>query len=251
MIIKVDAKALEWRGALDLSGDEVGIQEIRDGVDQHGDNQKRFGFPAGDEGRLIAKIFLFRLLFGGSAYAYANDSQFTGVSSSDKYWQGIIDETYAKYKGLAKWHKEIVQTATTTGKLRLPTGREFDFKPMKNKRGELQWPITTIKNYPVQSYSADLVMIARISAWRRLRSKALFISTVHDSIDLDCENNPDLLYSVALELEKCFEDVPENMKRLYGHEMKVPIAGEVSFGRNYQHQVKFKKDLGPEQFILK
>lgn len=57
MLVKVDAKALEWRVAVELSGDKVGLQEILDGVDNHADNQKRFGLPS----RLIAKTYLFRL----------------------------------------------------------------------------------------------------------------------------------------------------------------------------------------------
>ena len=57
MLLKVDAKALEWRVAVELSGDKVGLQEILDGVDSHADNQQRFGLPS----RLIAKTYLFRL----------------------------------------------------------------------------------------------------------------------------------------------------------------------------------------------
>lgn len=58
MLLKVDAKALqlEWRVAVELSGDKVGLQEILDGVDSHADNQQRFGLPS----RLIAKTYLFR-----------------------------------------------------------------------------------------------------------------------------------------------------------------------------------------------
>ena len=67
MLLKVDAKALEWRVAVELSGDKVGLQEILDGVDNHADNQQRFGLPS----RIIAKTYLFRLIYGGSAFSYA------------------------------------------------------------------------------------------------------------------------------------------------------------------------------------
>ena len=47
---------LEWRVALELSNDLVGIEEVLKGEDTHANNQKAFDLPS----RLIAKIFLFR-----------------------------------------------------------------------------------------------------------------------------------------------------------------------------------------------
>lgn len=57
MLINADVKSLEIVAAAYLSQDEILIQEIRNKVDTHGDNQKRFGLPT----RLIAKTFVFRL----------------------------------------------------------------------------------------------------------------------------------------------------------------------------------------------
>lgn len=54
--VSVDAKALEWVAIAFLSQDQVAINEIIAGVDQHSLNQKAFGLPT----RHIAKIFVFR-----------------------------------------------------------------------------------------------------------------------------------------------------------------------------------------------
>jgi DNA polymerase I-like protein with 3'-5' exonuclease and polymerase domains len=245
MILKVDASALEWRCAVELSQDQTGIQEIINGVDAHSDNQKRFNLPT----RLIAKTYLFRLIYGGSSFAYANDPQFMVVSKNEKFWQKVIDETYNKYKGLAKWHTGIVQEVTLKGKLMTPTGRIYKYEP-EIKRGELTFPRTKILNYPVQGFAADLIQIARVSAWRRLRDKAIFFSTVHDDLELDLPNDPQLCYDVSVELEKVFTDIPENVKKIYGYEMKVPLAGEVSFGYNLGDMKDFDKTLGKVQFVL-
>lgn len=51
----------EWRVALFLSQDKVGIAELLTGIDLHTDNQNRFKLGEGKEGRLVAKTFLFRL----------------------------------------------------------------------------------------------------------------------------------------------------------------------------------------------
>ena len=56
MLIQTDASQLEWRTALALSEDWVGINEIVSGEDTHAKNQEAFELPS----RLIAKIFLFR-----------------------------------------------------------------------------------------------------------------------------------------------------------------------------------------------
>ena len=64
MLLNADAKQLEWICATYLSQDKVAIDEINNQVDQHADNQARFGLPS----RLIAKTFVFRLIYGGSAF---------------------------------------------------------------------------------------------------------------------------------------------------------------------------------------
>lgn len=187
-------------------------------------------------------------MYGGSAYSYANDNNFTSVSKSEKFWQQVIDETYSKYKGLAKWHKELLKQAQTTGIVKIPTGREYRFTMVRDYRGELKLPRTTILNYPVQGYSADIVQIARVSAWRRLRHKGIFMNTVHDSIVMDVPNDPELCYEISLELEKVFEDVPQNISKIYGYDMKVPLGGEVTFGNTLECSKEFDRSLGKEQF---
>lgn len=56
MFVNCDVKSLEWVVGAYLSQDEVAIEEILRGVDQHSDNQIRFKLPS----RLIAKTFVFR-----------------------------------------------------------------------------------------------------------------------------------------------------------------------------------------------
>ena len=83
MLLQADAKQLEWVGATYLSQDQTALKEIWESVDQHADNQERFGLPS----RLIAKTFVFRLIYGGSAYSYANDPNFKDIGN-EKFWQG-------------------------------------------------------------------------------------------------------------------------------------------------------------------
>ena len=72
ILINCDVKSLEIVVAAMLSGDKVLQKEIIDREDIHENNRLKFGLPS----RLIAKVFVFRLIYGGSAYSYANDIQF-------------------------------------------------------------------------------------------------------------------------------------------------------------------------------
>lgn len=226
MIVNVDGKAIEWVAASYLSQDTTAHEEIWGNIDQHSANQQRFGLPS----RLIAKTFVFRLIYGGSAYSYANDPDFAAVSTSEKFWQGVIDEFYAKYFGISKWHSSLIQEATTTGKLRMPTGRIYNFNSTQRGR-DVVWPTTKILNYPVQGLAADLMALARVSFASRFRGKKLtgkLISTIHDSIVVDSPDNE--VEDVCNLLHEVFKDIPMNFKRVFGTEFTLPTRCEIHYG---------------------
>ena len=88
------------------------------------------------------------LIYGGSAFSYANDPDFTGVSTSVKFWERVIEQYYTKYKGMKQWHIDIVNAVKKDGYLYIPSGRYYPFQPTY-KYGDWKWPVTQIKNYPV------------------------------------------------------------------------------------------------------
>ena len=229
MLVSCDASQLEWRTALELSQDPVGIAEIIEGQDTHSLNQKAFNLPS----RLIAKIYLFRTIFRGSGYAFANDPEFMHVSDSPKFWDGIGEKFYGKYNVLDGWHKGLADQVVRGQPLTGPTGREWQISMGRDYRGELKIPWTVLTNYPVQGTGADVMMIVRISFARRLKTlgiPALLISTVHDSIIVDCESQyvqavVDLFYQV-------FDDLVENIRRTFRYDWKVPLACECKVGTN-------------------
>lgn len=236
MLVNIDAKGLEWVTVVWFAQDPVGMDEILTGVDQHSTNQLAFGLPE----RRIAKIFVFRLIYGGSKWAYALDPDFNWISKDPDYWQGVIDKFYGKYKGIQKQHDQWVRTAIDTGMLVMPTGRTYKFTPSRSPRGETKWPRTQILNYPVQGTGHDIVTIARVSLFKRIKAhdlfknSVLFVSTVHDSIVLDVDDTVwekhgrllvDLIHGV-------FNDVPSNFRRLFNVELNLPIQCEIQAGKN-------------------
>lgn len=212
-----------------LSRDQVLIKEILDGEDIHGNNQRRFNLPT----RLIAKTFKFRLIYGGSAYAYSVDPEFKSVGYNQRQWQEVIDEYYNKYKGMAKWHIGLVHLVQQTGQLVMPTGRIYKYE-RDNKTGD--WPRTTILNYPVQGLGADLVCISRVSAYKRMEGlKSLLISSVHDSIVADCpEEEVEIVTKI---LKESIEDVPYNFERLFKVPFDLPLTSEIQIGKDMKNMV--------------
>lgn len=239
MICNLDAAQLEWRVVAHNSGDKTAIQEINDGLDFHSDNQVKFKLPS----RLISKVFLFRAIFKGSAYAYSVDNDFKHIGGQ-KYWQGVIDKFYEKYTGIYQYHNNLMREATSTGQVVSNSGRIYKFAP-RLKRGVLTWPENDIVNYPVQGFAADLMSIARVSAWNRLKvqreaGKVLFCNTIHDSLTLDLNMNLEEALEIGNIVRGSFRDIPANYKRIYGSELLVPFDADFKVGINnlWQHKIK-------------
>jgi len=237
MLVNVDVKGLEVVVAAELSNDSVLKQEIIDKVDIHDANRLKFGLGEGKPGRLVAKVFKFRTIYGGGAYSFAHDPDFMGVSTSVKFWERVIEDYYAKYIGLAKWHNTtLVNAVKKDGYISIPSGRYYPFEAKFNGR-EWKWPLTQIKNYPVQGFGADLVMLARIEAYRLLRESGLefvMVQTIHDSIVVDTPSKN--CYTICKILEDSVAAVPELCKKHFGYNFSLPLTSEVLVGPN-------KKDM--------
>ena len=229
MLVNVDVKYLDWLAAVWLSQDEVAMKEIIDGTDLHSDNQKAFNLPS----RLIAKVFLFRIIFGGGAYSFSLDPDFKDTGLSEKQWEDVISKFYKKYDGIRRWHESLVQRAMVNKRLAIATGRTWEFTKGYDRRGEVKWPITLIKNYPVQGLEADLMMIVRVSLMKRIKHEPdiLLVNSVHDSVLLDVPSRH-VDWTVDV-IRSVFRDVPDNFRRLFGVSFNLPFRGEISVGNDW------------------
>jgi DNA polymerase I-like protein with 3'-5' exonuclease and polymerase domains len=235
MIVQCDAKSLEWLTYLYLSQDKTGIEEwfnfLKDPKlnDIHTNNQNDLQLSS----RLVSKIFLFRCIYRGPAFAYANDPLFKSVSKSDKFWQNVIDRFFDKYQGLNKTHIKLINEATTTGKTVSPFGRVHLHTPKKNRFGGYKWNESDICNHINQGVGADVMAVARVSCynkWKTAGLSGLLISTVHDSIVADV---PDHEVEAATNIfNKTFEDLASNISKCYNIDWNIPLICEVKAGPN-------------------
>lgn len=222
--------------AAELSDDKVLKDEIIRKLDLHALNQARFKLPD----RVTAKRFIFKLLYGATAYGYTADSDFLTVGFGEKQWQRVIDEFYSKYSGILKWHKGLLLTVQKNGCIEIPSGRYYEFVPVQKHYG-LKWPLTKIKNYPVQGWGADLVMLARIEAYRRFKESGMegfFIQTIHDSLvyDVPEKNVPE----TAKILSESIAKVPELCYTNWGWEFSLPLTSEIQVGPNKFNLKEYK-----------
>lgn len=206
-------------------------------MDQHSDNQRRLALPS----RLVAKKFLFRLIFGGTAFAYASDFEFEEVGWNARKWQAAIDSFYEKYGGLYKWHTNLLNEVMCSPEHRLvmPTGRMYYYEPYL-KRGELTWPRTQILNYPVQGLGADLMTLARNLLFTSLVPfpEIKLISTVHDSILIDCRKK-DVDFTCQM-LYNAWNEIPAEFERLFGVPFNLPMRCEIQVGKDWGNMEDYK-----------
>lgn len=239
-LIQCDAAQLEWRVLVELARDEVALQEILGKEDTHTKNQGAFSLPS----RLIAKIYLFRTIYRGSGWSFANDPQFTHVSSDPKFWDDINVKFFTKYSGIDKCHQEWAESVKQGNTIIGPLGRQWFIELDRDRFGNLRIPWTKLTNYPVQGTGADVMQVARISFWNRLQKqpwadKVKLRSTVHDSIVVDAPK--ELIQEIVNIFHQVFDDLPKNFKKLYGYDWVVPLDCECKVGPNMRDMEKVKR----------
>lgn len=240
MLVQCDASQLEWRTILELAQDSVGIGEILEGQDTHSLNEKALHLPS----RLIAKIFLFRTIFRGSGYSFANDPDFMHVSASPKFWDEMNAKFFEKYKAINKCHYKWKDLVVSGQPIVSPLGRQWSIDMPRDYKGELKIPWTTLSNYPVQGTGADIMMLVRIMAYKRikknetLKDQVVFVSTVHDSIVVDCPKA--CIQEVVNIFHSCFKDLKKVIKTNFGYDWIVPMDCECKMGMNMKDMTKIK-----------
>lgn len=234
MFISCDAKQLEWRTIVELSKDEVALREILEGQDTHELNRVAFLLPS----RLIAKIYLFRTIFRGTGWSFANDPDFSHVSASPEFWDKINEKFYQKYHGIDKQHNRWKTLVEQGLPIESPLGRQWEL-PLLNQYGKINW--TQLTNYPVQGTGADIMMIARVSFARRLERRGLpvkLVQTVHDSIV--CDGPEKYIQEVVNLYHEVFKDLQANIKKIFDYEWITPLECECYIGRHQGEHIDVK-----------
>jgi DNA polymerase-1 len=231
-IIESDYSGLEFRTSIELSRDAQGLSDILEGKDIHRQTASIINQcdpeDVSKDMRQSAKAFSFLPLFGGTSYGHP------------PHIAQYLDGFYDIYEGIYSWHQTLMTGTLKNGIVETPSGRQYYWPDVIRTKNQRVTNATQILNYPVQGFSADLVQLACIRAFKlfkqsNLRSK--LILTVHDSVCVDA--HPDEIDQVNLILTEAMTKVEEDSKKLFNYNMIVPLDIEISGGINWLEQEEF------------
>jgi DNA polymerase I-like protein with 3'-5' exonuclease and polymerase domains len=240
-LVQFDLSQIEWRAAAWLSQDRVMMHEVNTGVDQHIEACKGImGLkfvdkhdPESKINRDYAKVFNFRMIYGGTAHGFFSDPKMPSFTKGK--WKGIVNEFYNKYEGLKQWQDDNIARTIIRGSMGLATGRRFKFHKTKFQHANMEYNERQIKNYPVQGLAGgDILPLVVVLVRRGLRQNGLqsrLILTVHDSIVLDCPK--DELKRVVKLCYLISNNLAQYISEYFNINWNVKLAGECEYGTNY------------------
>ena len=224
-LIDADYSQIELRVMAHLCGDENMIAAFNSGEDIHTSTAAQvFDMPSimvTPEMRSAAKAVNFGIIYGIGAFSLSKDIG-TSVAQAKKY----IADYLAKYPKVNAFMESTVDEAMKTGVVSTMFGRKRRIPELSSSNKMLQAAGKRIAmNTPVQGTAADLIKIAMINVYRRLREEGLsaeLILQVHDELiiesDLSCA-------------DRAAEILREEMMGVY--DMKVPLAVDVNQGESW------------------
>ena len=223
-IMEADFAQLEFRVAAYLSQDEVAIKEVSEGFDVHSYTAQVISEAGQKTSRQDAKAHTFAPLYGATGYGR--------TSAEARYYEHFTE----KYKGIARWHRELAKEVLTYKKITTPSGREFAFPDVKRRKNGTVTNFTAIKNYPVQSFAtADIVPVVLIEIHKRMANmRSCIVNSVHDSIVIDI--HPDEEAQVIGVIESINGDLKEIIDNKFKINFNVPLLLEAKLGVNWLEQ---------------
>jgi DNA polymerase I-like protein with 3'-5' exonuclease and polymerase domains len=163
------------------------------------------------------------------------------VSASPKFWDDLNEKFFAKYSGIDKQHHRWKDIVVAGKPIVSPLGRSWTILMGRDHRGELKIPWTMLTNYPVQGTGADVMMLVRIMAYKRIKNAqipAIFVSTVHDSVVVDVPSA--YVQQVVDIFHSCFKDLRKTIWANFQYDWNVPMDCECKIGMNMKDMKKVK-----------
>lgn len=224
-LIDADYSQIELRVMAHLCGDKNMLEAFNSGEDIHTSTAAQvFDMPAimvTPEMRSAAKAVNFGIIYGIGAFSLSKDIGIS-VAQAKKY----ISDYLAKYQKVSEFMDSTVNKAIETGEVATLFGRKRKVPELASSNKMMQAAGKRIAmNTPVQGTAADLIKMAMINVYRRLKAENLnaeLILQVHDELIIESD------ISCA---ERCAELLREEMANVF--EMKVPLSVDVHTGDSW------------------
>ena len=223
-IMEADFAQLEFRVAAFLSQDKTAMEEVTNGFDVHAYTAKVITEAGQSTSRQEAKAHTFAPLYGATGYGR--------TPAEAAYYEHFTD----KYRGIAKWHRNLATEVLTFKKITTPSGREFSFPDVKRRKNGTVTNFTAIKNYPVQSFAtADIVPAVLLEIDKRMSGlQSQIVNSVHDSIVIDI--HPDEEEKVMGVIGSVNGGLKEIIDNKFKINFNVPLLLEAKIGVNWLDQ---------------
>ena len=227
-LVDADYSQIELRLLAHISGDYTMTEAFREGIDIHRKTASAvFGVPeesVNEEMRKRAKAVNFGIVYGISGFSLAKDIG-TTVSEASKYIKSYL----MMYPAIDCYLEEVVKTATEKGYTETIFGRRRYIHELSSSNRVLQaFGKRVAMNAPIQGTAADIMKLAMIKVYKRLKAQvpeARLVMQVHDELVVEA---PDGL------VEKVKAILAEEMNSTA--ELTVPLTVDVTSGKNWLEQ---------------
>ena len=225
VLLDADYSQIELRVLASMSGDTNMQTAFIEGHDVHTETASAvFRLPrhlVDGELRRRAKAVNFGIVYGIGAYSLSQDIGVT-VKEAAEY----IDSYLRSYPGISAYLDETVENAKRDGYVTTMYGRRRYIPELQNSNKQVQALGRRLAmNTPVQGSAADIIKIAMIRVFDRLRDElpqAKLILQVHDELIIECPEQDAQRASVIL--QQAMESAAQ---------LAAPLIAEVHMGKNW------------------
>lgn len=225
VLLDADYSQIELRVMAHLCGDENMISAFTNNEDIHTSTAAQvFDMPkemVTPEMRSAAKAVNFGIIYGIGAFSLSKDIN-VSVYKAKKY----IEDYLSKYPKVKQFMDNTVKSAEETGFVSTMFGRKRRIPELSSSNKVLQAAGRRIAmNTPVQGTAADLIKIAMINVYNRLKKENLdahLILQVHDEL---------IVESSDADCEKAKRILQEEMQNVC--KMRVPLSVDVNEGASW------------------
>ena len=223
--IDSDYSQIELRVLASISEDKNMIQAFKEGQDIHKQAaSKVFKTPIEEvtkEQRSNAKAVNFGIVYGISDFGLGEQ-----LGIGRKKAKQYIEEYLEQYDGIKQFMTNITEKAKEEGYVETLFHRRRYIPELKSKNYMVrQFGMRAAMNTPIQGTAADIMKIAMINVYNRLRKENLeskIVLQVHDEMMIEAPMNE------AEEVKKIIKFEMENAVKL-----DVPLIAEVSEAKNW------------------
>ena len=225
VLVDADYSQIELRLLAHMAGDEAMQQAFLSGADFHTVTAaKVFHVPESEvthQMRSRAKAVNFGIVYGMSAFSLSQDIHVTVAEAKD-----YMERYFATYPGVKQYMTDIVEKAKEQGYVETLYHRRRALPELKSSNFiQRSFGERVALNMPIQGTAADIMKLAMLQVYDRLRRENLqarLIMQVHDELIVECPE------AEQEAVEKLLRQEMEQVTAL-----AVPLTAEAHSGKNW------------------